>query len=159
MTDTIDHQQAAVPDEAIEAASAAYMATPRCRCIQTPQDKKQMRAALEAALPHLPSGDKYHTLDELYEYRMLYNAHAANGWHQTGIPVVKSRRHHDGEECFGGGWFIVTAQLPTGQVSNHYPDADWDLFAVPEVECAPEWDGHTPQVSALRLRQMLEGSV
>ena len=41
----------AVPDEAIEAASAAYMATPRCRCIQTPQDKKQMRAALEAAMP------------------------------------------------------------------------------------------------------------
>lgn len=24
---------------------------PRCRCIQTPQDKKQMRAALEAAMP------------------------------------------------------------------------------------------------------------
>ena len=42
-----------IPDKAIEAASAAYMATPRCRCIQTPQDKKQMRAALEAAMPHL----------------------------------------------------------------------------------------------------------
>ena len=28
-----------------------------------------------------------------------------------------------------------------------------------EVECAPEWDGHTPQVAAQRLRQMLEGDV
>lgn len=33
---------------------------------------------------------------------------------------MKSWRHHDGEKCFGGGWFIVTTRLPTGQVSNHY---------------------------------------
>lgn len=34
--------------------------------------------------------------------------------------VHKSYRHADGELCFGGGWFIVMANLPTGQVSNHY---------------------------------------
>ena len=78
-------------------------------------------------------GDEYHTLEELYEYRMLYNAHAAQGWLSAGIPVTKSWHHSDGEECFGGGWFIVTAQLPTGQVSNHYPAKDWDLFDVPWV--------------------------
>jgi len=101
------------------------------------------------------SSDGYHTFDELYEYRMLYNAHAAEGWAQQG-KAVKSWRHSDGEECFGGGWFVVVVDLyPHGQVSNHYPAADWDLFHVPEVDCAPEWDGHTPQEAAQRLRASL----
>ena len=102
-----------------------------------------------------PSGDEYHTMEELYEYRMLYNAHAVRGWLAAGISVVKSHRHHDGEECFGGGWFIVTAQLPSGQVSNHYRNEFWNLFDCPEVEAAPEWDGHTPQIAAERLRAAL----
>lgn len=99
--------------------------------------------------------DEYHTLAELYEYRMLYNAHAARGWLAAGIPVVKSRRHSDGEPCFGGGWFIVVATLPSGQVSNHYRDEHWSLFDVPEVDLPPEYDGHTPQVAAERLRDSL----
>lgn len=98
------------------------------------------------------TSDGYHSFDELYEYRMLYNAHAAHGWRAAGVPVVKSWRHSDGEECFGGGWFIVTAELPAGQVSNHYASEHWGLFKVPEVEFAPEWDGHTPADAALRLR-------
>lgn len=99
--------------------------------------------------------DGYHTFAELYEYRMLYNAHAAEGWAQQG-KVVKSWRHSDGEECFGGGWFVVVVDLyPHGQVSNHYPAADWDLFHVPEVDRAPEWDGHTPADAAARLRAAL----
>jgi hypothetical protein len=102
--------------------------------------------------------DEYHTMTELYDYRMLYNAHAALGWLAAGIPVIKSHRHSDGEECFGGGWFIVTADLPTGQVSNHYRDEYWSLFEVPEVDLAPEWDGHTPQVAADRLRAALAQS-
>lgn len=101
------------------------------------------------------TSDGYHTFDELYTYRMLYNAHAARGWLAAGIPVVKSWRHSDGELCFGGGWFIVTAELPTGQVSNHYEARHWALFKVPEVERAPEWDGHTPGEAAQRLRDAL----
>lgn len=101
------------------------------------------------------TSDGHHTFDELYDYRMLYNAHAAHGWLASGIDVVKSWRHSDGEECFGGGWFIVTAELPTGQVSNHYKAEYWDLFQVPEETLAPEYDGHTPAIAAQRLRGML----
>lgn len=102
--------------------------------------------------------DGYHTFNELYRYRMLYNAIAFEGLHfAAGMPVIKSRRHHTGEECFGGEYFIVMAQLPTGQVSNHYPLSDWDLFRVPEVEKAPEYDGHTPNEAADRLEQFLRG--
>lgn len=119
------------------------------------------RAALHEAWPLIVrrviehDGDGYHTHAELYRYRMLYNAHAAHGWLAAGIPVVKSWRHSDGEECFGGGWFIVTATLPSGQVSNHYEAHAWALFQVPEVETAPEWDGHTPAEAADRLAAAL----
>jgi len=98
--------------------------------------------------------DGYHTFNELYYYRMLYNAAFFNL-----LPkelVHKSKRHHTGEECFGGGWFIVMANLPTGQVSNHYELKDWDLFKVPEKEFADEWDGHTPQEAAERLHKYLQ---
>ena len=98
--------------------------------------------------------DGYHTFNELYYYRMLYNAAFFNllpkDW------VHKSKRHHTGEECFGGGWFIVMANLPTGQVSNHYELKDWDLFKVPEKEFADEWDGHTPQEAAERIHKYLQ---
>ena len=97
--------------------------------------------------------DGYHTFNELYYYRMLYNAAFFNllpkEW------VHKSKRHHTGEECFGGGWFIVIAQLPTGQISNHYELKDWDLFHIQEKEIADEWDGHSPQEAAKRLHEFL----
>ena len=97
--------------------------------------------------------DGYHTFRELYEYRMLYNAAWLNlSVQHNEFPVVKSWRHSDGELCFGGGWFVVVATLPTGQVSNHYKAEHWDKFLVPEGE-PPEYDGHTPAEAADRLRR------
>lgn len=90
--------------------------------------------------------DGFHSLKELYEFRKLYNAALFNEWAAQGkYDIHKSTRHHDGEECFGGGWFIVVAQLPTGQISNHYELKDWDLFQCVEWCHAAEWDGHTAQ--------------
>jgi len=111
--------------------------------------------------------DGYHTFGELYNYRMLYNAgfantlsstYAANGLGHD-VEVVKSWRHSDGELCFGkDNYFVVVMQLPTGQISNHYKGEYWNLFAVPEVERAPEWDGHTPQEAAQRLLDYVTGN-
>lgn len=102
--------------------------------------------------------DGYHTFNELYRYRMLYNAAFLNELANNGeIRVVKSRRHHDGEECFGGGWFIVMAELPTGQISNHYELKDWEYFKCEEVDVAPKWDGHTPEDVAHRLESFIAG--
>lgn len=113
---------------------------------------------LETLRQQLSAGeasDGQHTHNELYTARMLYHAHAARMWVAAGLPVVKSWRHHDGEECFGGEFFVVVAELSTGQVSNHYPAAGWDLFAVPEVPLPPVHDGHTPKVAEERLRAAL----
>jgi hypothetical protein len=100
------------------------------------------------------TSDGYHTFNELYEFRKAYNAALFNEWAAGGkCSVHKSWRHHDGELCFGGGWFIVVAVLPDGQISNHYEAKDWDLFAVPETECALfEFDGHTGADVVERLK-------
>lgn len=102
------------------------------------------------------TSDGQHTFDELYQFRMLYNAALFSEWGVADrYDVHKSWRHHDGELCFGGGWFIVIAQLPTGQISNHYPAKDWDLFHVPHREVAAEWDGHNASDVAVRLQKFL----
>ena len=109
--------------------------------------------------------DGYHTFDELYYYRMLYNAaffnslafydNWAGGSWNVEFDVHKSKKHSDGEDCFGGGWFIVMAELPTGQISNHYEMKYWDLFNIPEKPKANHWDHHTPQEAAERLKNFL----
>ena len=131
--------------------------------------------------------DGYHTFDELYEFRKMYNAVLFNEWAKDymlqyntykGIDknklhyeiklmlknlkakydVHKSWKHYDGEDCFGGGWFIVSAMLPTGLISNHYKAEDWDLFQVPEVEKALfEFDGHTGTDVLERLKALTNG--
>jgi len=104
------------------------------------------------------TSDGYHTFRELYEFRLLYNAHLFNEWAKQGMyDVHKSQRHADGELCFGrDDYFIVVATLPTGQISNHYPMCDWDLFQCEAVEKAKhEWDGHTSHDVANRLREAL----
>ncbi|MGH1338335.1 MAG: hypothetical protein ACRBFS_19595 [Aureispira sp.] len=119
--------------------------------------------------------DGHHTFDELYEFRKMYNACLFNEWAKNYSPensglhndnimpygvrphynVHKSIRHHDGELCFGGGWFIVSAKLPSGLISNHYKIKDWDLFNVPEVEKALfEFDGHNGSDVLSRLRDL-----
>ena len=104
------------------------------------------------------TSDGYHTFNELYEFRLLYNACMFNELHRTHqeFDIHKSWRHSDGELCFGGGWFVVVAQLPTGQITNHYEEKDWHLFDIEEHYTAAKWDGHTAKDVAIRLRQYLE---
>lgn len=100
--------------------------------------------------------DEHHTMEELYNFRMLMHAHLAIMWHRFNMyPVVKSWRHHDGEECFDGNYFIVVAQLPTGQISNHYKKEFWGMFQIPNQEFAPKWDGHNSQDVLKRLTEEL----
>jgi hypothetical protein len=112
------------------------------------------------------TSDGYHTFKELYEFKKAYNVALFNEWGSqkerqignqwtplnTKNHVHKSWKHHDGELCFGGGWFIVVAVLQTGQITNHYKAEDWDLFNIPEVEKALfPFDGHTSEDVIKRL--------
>ena len=94
------------------------------------------------------ASDGYHTFNELYDFRREYNAALVN----SGIwKAHKSYRHHDGELCFGGGWFIVMIETPFGQISNHYENKYWDEFHCEEKEFADLWDGHTERDVIARL--------
>lgn len=103
--------------------------------------------------------DGYHTFDELYEFRKVYNALLFSEWSDLGLyGVHKSWKHEDGEWCFGKEkeWFIVCAKLPSGTISNHYKAEDWDLFQVPEYEKSIfPYDGHTPQDTLVRMKSLL----
>ena len=101
--------------------------------------------------------DEYHTLQELYDFRLIYNAHLFNEWHkhQT-YEVYKSKRHSDGELCFDGEWFVVVAILPTGQITNHYHIDYWDYFKIPSYDkVKDEFDGHTSTDVLQRLTDLL----
>jgi len=112
--------------------------------------------------------DGYHTFQELYKFRMMYNAALFNEWGSLegygGEAIVlhdvhKSWKHNDGEWCFGEEkeWFIVSAMLPSGLISNHYKAEHWDLFKVPEVGKAKyEFDGHTGKDVLIRLRNLIQ---
>lgn len=112
----------------------------------TPEEIERQRkiAALNEEISHLEDADEisdgYHTFEMLYDFRREYNAALVN----SGIwKAHKSWRHHDGELCFGGGWFIVMIETPFGQISNHYSEEFWDEFHCEEKDVADEWDGHT----------------
>lgn len=101
--------------------------------------------------------DGYHTFNELYEYRMLYNAALFNEFAKQNLyDVHKSRLHSDGTLPFDDPeYFIVVAELPTGQISNHYKMKNWDLFDIPVKDKANKYDGHSPKDVAERLREFL----
>ena len=96
------------------------------------------------------ASDGYHTFNELYDFRREYNAALVN----SGVwKAHKSYRHHSGELCFGGGWFIVMIETPFGQISNHYENKYWNEFHCEEKEFADEWDGHTEKDVIERLKK------
>lgn len=97
------------------------------------------------------ASDGYHTFDELYEHRRALTAVLAT------IATIqddawRTKAHHPDDNPIYDGYFIVGIELPDGPVSYHYPLAHWDEFsAVPEVDHAPRWDGHTDDVVVDRL--------
>ena len=114
-------------------------------------------ATYEVPTSNETAADEHHSVQELYDYRMAYNSLLFNQWARDGkYEVHKSWRHGDGEKCFGGGWFIVSATTPYGQVTNHYSSEHWSRFHVPIRERAAEWDGHTPQQALDRLIRLTE---
>jgi hypothetical protein len=103
------------------------------------------------------TSDGYHTFNELYDFRKVYNALLFNEWATSGkYNVHKSKLHSDGKVPFGGGWFVVCAELPTGQITNHYELKDWNMFKIQELPVAHAWDGHTALDALDRMKQLLE---
>jgi len=96
--------------------------------------------------------DGFHTFNSLYEQRCVLFATLVNTFPEMSW---KSLKHEDGEECFGGGWFIVGIDTPRGSYTYHYEYKYWDMFHCEELEVGKEWDGHT-EVDVRRLLSLNE---
>lgn len=82
--------------------------------------------------------DGSHTFKELYFHRMILFSVICN---QNPELAFKSRKHADGSMF--DDYFICGISTPRGMFTYHYHIDCWDYFKVPEVDFAPEWDGHT----------------
>lgn len=117
---------------------------------------RRTAAAIRRIIANAPSvdvkidgntSDGYHTFNELYHHRavlfsVIVKAFPERAW--------KSRKHHDG--TMYDGMFIVGIDTPQGQATYHYDlDPYWKMFKCQELECAPEWDGHTSAEAISRI--------
>ena len=94
--------------------------------------------------------DGYHSFDELYHHRAILFSVICNSMPDK---AWKSKLHDTGDMY--EGMFIVGIETPEGQATYHYDiEPYWDMFKVKELEKAPKWDGHTPQVAIDRLSKL-----
>lgn len=140
--------------------------------ITTPRDGKHMGVVVdggnylvEAEGPEeMDASDGYHTFNELYDHRItLYitlcrHKHDLLAIENPGKHLVwRSKRHSDGELCFGTGTqFVLGIGTEKGkQITYHIPVERWEETEFAEtLEKAPEWDGHTPADVIERLKQL-----
>lgn len=83
--------------------------------------------------------DGYHTFADLYEQRLILSAALA----KNNPHAWKSKRHEDGSDPFGGGWFIMGFDTSDGCYTYHYELKDWNLFQCKELDKGKPWDGHS----------------
>lgn len=109
--------------------------------------------------------DGYHTFTELYDHRItLFIALARKIQLNDDLTeaygdsrVWRSKRHSDGELCFGTGTQFVLGICTDEceQITYHVPIERWDETGFAEtLKKAPEFDGHTSDDVLERLKRL-----
>lgn len=116
--------------------------------------------------------DGYHTFTELYDHRItLYIKLAAALADRISLTklfggrlfefesyaVWRSKRHSDGEICFGTGTQFVLGigKKPGKQITYHIPIERWsETDFAEDLKKAPEFDGHTSDDVLKRLKTL-----
>jgi hypothetical protein len=107
--------------------------------------------------------DGYHTFGELYDHRIVLWIALCRATKALGIEcdhprnVWRSKKHSDGEICFGTGtqFLLGIGNRKGEQITYHLPIKDWDECDFAEtLEKAPEFDGHTSDDVMERLRKI-----
>lgn len=100
-----------------------------------------MDKKLERSTKKISDGN--HTFGELYEERTALFCALCNL-----LPDIswKSKEHFDekNDPMFNGD-FIAGINAPKGIITFHIKLKYWDNFKVPELECAPPYDGYSSQ--------------
>ncbi len=82
--------------------------------------------------------DGHHTFGELYHHRIILFCTLCNLFPDISW---KSKKHFDEEnDPMFEGDFIAGINTPSGLASYHIKLKYWDLFHIPEIERAPQYD-------------------
>ena len=94
--------------------------------------------------------DGFHTFRELYNHRILLFLALMKSAEKEGLEVGWSKRHDDGELCFGGCWVIAWIVTASGKEIRYHVE-DWKpLPKSLEREIGREWNGKEETLEGLR---------
>lgn len=96
--------------------------------------------------------DGHHTFDELYEQRVILFSVICNFYPELSW---KSKKHFDEEnDPMFNGCFIVGINTPEGVATYHFKLKYWNEFNIPELECAPKYDGYSSDKVLTRIKSL-----
>lgn len=101
--------------------------------------------------------DGYHTFLELYDHRVTIFIALCRMAQECGKEVWRSKRHSDGELCFGTGTqYVLGIGKDEGeQITYHVTMKRWDeTNDIQELDKAPTFDGHTSKDVLDRLKDL-----
>jgi hypothetical protein len=96
--------------------------------------------------------DGYHTFTELYDHRISAMAMAE----KIGLEVGSSRKHDDGNLCFGGGWVIAWITAPSGKQARYHMEEFRPLRPDLERPLGSPWNGKLAtlqEIAGLEIKQ------
>lgn len=93
--------------------------------------------------------DGHHTFGDLYEQRVVLFSVICN---QFPDMSWKSKKHYDEEDDLAfDGCFICGINTSEGVATYHFKEVYWDLFDIPEIPKAPQYDGYTEKDVMMRI--------
>lgn len=117
--------------------------------IETIKHDHRDHGMIHAFGENLTVSDGFHTFDELYGHRIALFIALCKALRTEQAPryhTWRSKRHSNGEICFGTGtqYVLGLGSEPGKQITYHIPIERWDETEFAEtLEKAPEWDGHS----------------
>ena len=93
--------------------------------------------------------DGYHTFNELYDHRIMLFLALMKAASDAGLECGWSRRHDDGELCFGGGWVIGWITTPAGLQARYHMEDSRPLPPSLERPLGSPWNGQEETLTAL----------
>lgn len=96
--------------------------------------------------------DGHHTFDELYEQRIILFSVICKFYPELSW---KSKKHFDEEiDLMFNGCFIVGINTLEGVATYHFKLKYWNEFNIPELECAPKYDGYSSDKVLTRIKSL-----
>lgn len=108
---------------------------------------------LEGHISTKDISDVYHTFRQLYNHRTILFALVCNSYPEISW---KSKKHFNEEiDPMFNGDFIAGINTPLGPATYHIKLKYWNLFKIPELERAYEYDGHNSDDDLKRLISLI----